>query len=142
LVSMEDFFTGYKQTVMETGEFIRDIRIPLPKANQQFNVYKISKRYADDISAVCGAFNVELEQHIIKSVRIAFGGMAATVARAHHCEKALSNQPLTRDSLDKAKQEILHDFNPLDDVRASRDYRLLMAQNLLERLFVELGAAL
>ena len=142
LVSMEDFFTGYKQTVMETGEFIRDIRIPLPKANQQFNVYKISKRYADDISAVCGAFNVELEQHIIKSVRIAFGGMAATVARAHHCEKALSNQPLTRDSLDKAKQEILGDFNPLDDVRASRDYRLLMAQNLLERLFIELGAAL
>lgn len=141
-VSMDDFFTGYKQTVMEGGEFIRDIRIPSPKAGQQFKVYKISKRYADDISAVCGAFNIELEQHTIKSVRIAFGGMAATVKRALHCEKALSNQVLIRESLDKAKLEILRDFNPLDDVRASRDYRLLMAQNLLERLFIELGAVL
>lgn len=141
-VKINDFYTGYKQTILEEGEFLREIIIPKNKPNHQLKIYKISKRHADDISAICAAFYLGVEDEIIISCRIAMGGMAATVKRANHCEKSLLNQPLNQVSLDRAEAEILKDYQPLDDVRASREYRLLMAQNLLQRLFIDLGAAL
>lgn len=142
-VSMDDFYTGYKQTVLQEAEFIRDIRLPKSQPNHFLYVYKISKRYADDISAICVAFNIELnkEKKII-SCRIAMGGMAATVLRAIKCEKVLLNQALNSTTLANAQAEIITDYEPLDDVRASREYRLLMAKNLLQRLFIDLGADL
>ncbi|MEE9327203.1 MAG: xanthine dehydrogenase small subunit [Cocleimonas sp.] len=140
-VSIDDFYTGYKQTVLQQAEFIRDIRLPKSQPNHFLHVYKISKRYADDISAICVAFNIQLtEEKKIVSCRIAMGGMAATVLRAQNCEKILLNQPLNSITLANAQAEILTDYEPLDDVRASREYRLLMAQNLLHRLFIDLGA--
>lgn len=142
IVKMNDFYTGYKQTILEDGEFLREIIIPKNKPNHQLKIYKISKRHADDISAICAAFYLGVEDDKIVSCRIAMGGMAATVKRANHCEKVLLNQSLNQESLDHAKTEILKDYQPLDDVRASREYRILMAQNLLQRLFIDLGAAL
>ncbi len=140
-VAIDDFYTGYKQTVLREAEFIRDIRLPKSRPNYFLHVYKISKRYADDISAICVAFNIQLDDSkIIHSCRIAMGGMAATVSRAKNCEKVLLNQPLNSTTLARAQAEILMDYEPLDDVRASREYRLLMAQNLLQRLFMDLGA--
>lgn len=145
-VLINDFYTGYKQTVMQSGEFIREIHIPNKKPDHYFNVYKISKRYADDISALCAAFYMHFKDGKIVSARIAFGGMAATVKRANYCEKSLSNQSLTNPSvkksvLENAQAEILKDYEPLDDIRASREYRLLMAQNCLQQLFLELEKA-
>ena len=137
-VLINDFYTGYKQTVMQTGEFIREIHIPNKKPDYYFSVYKISKRYADDISAVCAAFYVHFKAGKIISARIAFGGMAATIKRAKNCEKTLNNQLLNDISLQKAQMAILEDYDPLDDVRASREYRLKIAQNCLQRLFIEL----
>ncbi len=138
-VKIDDFYTGYKQTVLQEGEFLRDIVIQKNKANHTLSVYKISKRHADDISAICAAFYIHIEDGNIASVRIGMGGMAATVKRAINCEKYLKGQSLNRETLEKAKVEITTDFEPLNDVRASREYRLLMAQNLLERLFMEQG---
>ena len=138
-VKINDFYTGYKQTVLAEGEFLRSIIIPKNKANHQLKVYKITKRYADDISAICAAFYIQTEGQEIRSCHIAMGGMAATVKRADHCEKALLNQPLNAQTLNTAQAEILNDYDPLNDVRASREYRLLMAQNLLQRLFIECG---
>jgi len=122
---------------MQTGEFIREIHIPNKKPDYYFSVYKISKRYADDISAVCAAFYVHFKAGKIISARIAFGGMAATIKRAKNCEKTLNNQLLNDISLQKAQMAILEDYDPLDDVRASREYRLKMAENTLQRLFLE-----
>jgi len=138
LVSINDFYIGYKQTVMEAGEFIRDIQIPTQQSHHYLYVYKISKRYADDISAVCGAFHIHFNQGKILSARIAFGGMAATPKRATHCEKVLHDQKLDNNVLERAQAAILNDFEPMDDVRASRDYRLKMAQNCLQQCFLEL----
>lgn len=141
-VKIDDFYTGYKQTVLETGEFLREIIIPKNKLQHQLKIYKVSKRYADDISAICVAFYVGVDGQKITSIRIAMGGMAATVKRASNCENVLLNQDLTTNLLNKAQDEISKDYQPLDDVRASREYRLLMAQNLLKRLFLDLGATL
>lgn len=137
-VAIDDFYTGYKQTILQAGEFIREIHIPNAKPDYYLSIYKISKRYADDISAVCAAFYIHYKKGKILSVRIAFGGMAATVKRANHCEDALNNQTLNDTSLQKSQTAILKDYDPLDDVRASREYRLKMAQNCLKRLFIEL----
>lgn len=141
-VQIDDFYTGYKQTVLQKGEFLRDIIIPKNKPNHHLSVYKISKRHGDDISAICAAFYMHIEDGKIISIRIGMGGMAATVKRASHCESYLQDQILNKQSLEKAKAKIVNDFEPMNDVRASREYRLLMAQNLLERLFIEQGAVL
>lgn len=137
-VAINDFYMGYKQTVMQAGEFIREIHIPKKKPNHYFSIYKISKRYADDISAVCAAFYIHFKEGEILSARIAFGGMAATVKRASYCEKALKKQTLSNALLQETQAAILKDFEPLDDVRASREYRLKIAQSCLQRLFLEL----
>jgi len=147
-VKIDDFYTGYKQTILGQGEFLRDILIPrIPrtppnKPDHALSVHKISKRHADDISAICVAFYTQVENGKIISIRIGAGGMAATVKRATNCENFLVGQELNRETLEKAKIEIATDFEPMNDVRASREYRILMAQNLLERLFIELGAGL
>ena len=138
-VKIDDFYTGYKQTVLQEGEFLRDIIIPKNKPNHTLSVYKISKRHADDISAICGAFYIHIEEGKIISIRIGMGGMAATVKRATNCENFLKGQPLNKQTLEEAKAQIETDFEPMNDVRASKAYRLLMAQNLLERLFIEQG---
>ena len=138
-ISINDFYTGYKETCLEIGEFIREIIIPKNKPNHHLNIYKVSKRHADDISAVCAAFYIKVNNDKFESARIAFGGMAATVKRASHCEQALLNQIINTKTLEQAKSEILKDFQPLDDVRATQTYRLLIAQNLLQRLFTTMS---
>ncbi len=138
-VKIDDFYTGYKQTVLQKAEFLREIIIPKNQPDHHLMVYKISKRYADDISAICAAFYIHLENKQIISCRIAMGGMAATVKRALGCEKLLTDKPLNQATLVQAKTEIIKDFDPLDDVRASKQYRLLMAQNLLEKMFAEVS---
>ena len=141
-VKIDDFYTGYKQTVLQEGEFLRDIIIPKNKPDYTLSVYKISKRHADDISAICAAFYIHIEAGKVISIRIGMGGMAATVKRAINCEKYLKGQSLSKETLEEAKAQIVTDFEPMSDVRSSREYRLLMAQNLLERLFIEQGAVL
>lgn len=138
VISLEGFFIDYKKTARQTGEFIEKILIPRRKHNQ-LKAYKVSKRLDDDISAVCAAFNITIKEQRIESVRIAFGGMAATPKRALHCEQALLNQPMNDDIIQQACDALGQDFTPLNDFRASAEYRLLCAQNLLKKCFIELN---
>ena len=134
---LDDFFLDYRKTALEPGEFIQAVRVPRAHEGLVFRAFKVSKRLDDDISAVCAAFALELEQDRIATVRIAYGGMAATPKRASHCEQALLGQPWTRDSIERAIQALAEDFAPLSDFRASREYRLLTAQNLLRKCHLE-----
>ena len=134
---LDDFFLDYRKTALEPGEFIQAVRVPRAHEGLVFRAFKVSKRLDDDISAVCAAFALELEQDRIATVRIAYGGMAATPKRASHCEHALLGQPWTRDGVERAVQALAEDFAPLSDFRASREYRLLTAQNLLRKCHLE-----
>ncbi len=98
-----------------------------------FVAWKVSKRLDDDISAVFAAFNLQIEQGVVSSARIAFGGMAATPQRARHCEQAFIGQPLNSVTVSRAAAALAEDFQPLSDFRASSDYRLQVARNLLRR---------
>ena len=132
---LDRFFTGYRQTQLQPGEFIRAIRIDKVTVSPDFVAWKVSKRADDDISSVFAAFNLEIEQGQVRAARIAFGGMAATPQRAFHCEQALLHQPFNAVTVSQAAAALADDFQPLSDFRASARYRLQVARNLLRRYY-------
>lgn len=142
VVNSNDFFTDYRQTLLQANELIAKINIPLPAANSYCKVYKISKRQDDDISAVLAAFNITIDDsNTITAARLGFGGMAATPKRASATEQALIGQPFTQATIDAAQRKIADDFQPLSDMRATSDYRLEVSRNLLQKAFVEITLA-
>ena len=138
---LEDFFIDYGKQDRRPGEFVESIRIPLPSAATRCAAYKISKRRDEDISAVAAGISVTVEAGIMRSARIALGGMAATPKRAAAAEAALLGQPWNEASFAAAARAMAGDFAPLSDWRASADYRMRVAQNLLRRFFLEQDGA-
>ncbi len=136
-VAVEDFFTGYRETLLAPGEFIETIRIPRLAPGARLAVYKISKRLDEDISAVLGAFSLTIEGGTVRAVRIALGGMATTPVRARRTEAAILNRPWTEASVAEAKRALAAEFAPISDMRASARYRALVAGRLLDRLLIE-----
>jgi xanthine dehydrogenase small subunit len=132
---LDDFFLGYRKTALTPGEFITRIRIPKPRAGLRFGAYKISKRFDQDISAVCGAFAIETSTGTVRAARIAFGGMAATPKRAPACERALVGKPWTEATVGAAATALERDFAPISDMRASARYRAAVARNMLWRFY-------
>ena len=78
-LALEDFFIEYGKQDRKPGEFIQAVSIA--KQADNLRCYKLSKRFDQDISAVCGCFNIVVEAEKITTARIAFGGMAAPPAR-------------------------------------------------------------
>ncbi|WPH19320.1 xanthine dehydrogenase small subunit [Variovorax paradoxus] len=136
---LPDFYVDYMKNQLQPGEFVQGLAVPLAAMRRQVRAYKISKRFDCDISALCAGFAIELEQgsDTVKAVRLAFGGMAAIVKRAANAEAALVGKPWTQASVAAAKLALAQDFKPLSDMRASADYRLQVAQNLIQRLWLE-----
>ncbi|WP_298220331.1 xanthine dehydrogenase small subunit [Halothiobacillus sp.] len=136
---LEDYFIAYGKQDRQPTEFIECVRIPLLKSDAVLmNVYKISKRFEQDISSVSAAFYIELdEQQQVREARLCFGGMAATPKRATRCEQALLNQPWNKATVYAAAERLGDDFTPLSDFRASREYRLAVAVNLLKKFFIQ-----
>ena len=137
-VNINEFYQGYKQTALADNEFVRCVHIPLPSTESELFVYKISKRLDDDISAVCGIFNLHIQGHTIIDATIAFGGMAATPARAKHLEDVLRNTAFSESVLEQAASALKKDFTPISDARASSAYRGKIAFNLLKRCYLSL----
>jgi xanthine dehydrogenase small subunit len=103
----------------------------------RLGIYKISKRFDQDISAVCGAFALRLEDGRVAGIRVAYGGMAAVPRRAAVAEESLTGQLWNVESLPKAMAGIDASFTPLSDMRASAAYRTLVARNLLLKFYLE-----
>ncbi|OUM04130.1 xanthine dehydrogenase small subunit [Variovorax sp. JS1663] len=137
---LSDFYVDYMKNKLAPGEFVQGLAVPLAAMQRQVRAYKISKRFDCDISALCAGFAIELDGDTVKEVRLAFGGMAAIVKRGAQAEAALVGKPWSQASVNAAKLALAQDFTPLTDMRASADYRLLVAQNLLQRLWLETRA--
>ena len=137
VLPLNKFFISYRKTKLKKGQFIHSIIIPIYKKNI-FKAYKISKRIDDDISSVCASFNLEVINKKIKNIKIAYGGMAAIPKRAINCEKILINSNLSEENFNKAKKYLEKDFAPIDDMRASKNYRMEVAKNLLMKCFIEI----
>ena len=137
VLPLKNFFISYRKTRLKKGQFIHSIIIPIFKKNI-FKAYKISKRIDDDISSVCASFNLEIINKKIKNVKIAYGGMAPIPKRATNCEKILINSIFSEEIFKKAEKKLEKDFAPIDDMRASKGYRMEIAKNLLTKCFIEI----
>lgn len=134
---LDAFYLAYRHTALAPGEFIERLRIPLLPLDRLFRTYKVSKRFDQDISAVCGAYCLTLEGDRVRDIRICYGGMAAIPKRARWCEQALQGQAWTASSVTAAMTRLDQDYTPLTDMRASSAYRRLIAKNLLWKFFLE-----
>lgn len=140
VLPLEDFYLGYQKKDLRPDELVEAVRVPLPRPGRRFRTYKLSKRFDQDISAVCAAFSLELRDGVIADARIAFGGMAATPKRASQAEASLNGQAWSEATLQAAMQMLAQDYSPLSDMRASGEYRMKAAQNLLRRFWLETRA--
>jgi xanthine dehydrogenase small subunit len=132
-----EFFLDYRRTALAPGEIVARVCIPLPRPETRFAAYKVSKRFDDDISAVCGVFALDLDGDVVKAARLAYGGMAAIPARASNAEAVLIGEAWTLDAARRAGEALAKDFSPLTDMRASAAYRAKVAANLLIRFHHE-----
>jgi xanthine dehydrogenase small subunit len=136
-INIEDFFINYGKQDRASGEFVETIIIPKPHDGWHYRAYKISKRFDQDISTVCGAFNLRISEGVVTEARIAFGGMATTPKRAIATEAALVGRPWDGDTVAQALPSLDTDFQPITDMRASAGYRTLIAKNLLRKAYAE-----
>jgi xanthine dehydrogenase small subunit len=136
-IPIESFFLEYGKQDLQPGEFVE--AVTLPKQAPNLRCYKLSKRFDQDISAVCGCFNLSLEGDTVKDAQIAFGGMAGVPKRASTVEAALVGQTWAEETVRQVLPLFSDDFQPIDDMRASASYRLSAAQNLLLRYFHDLS---
>ncbi|MBS3911891.1 MAG: FAD binding domain-containing protein [Hydrogenophaga sp.] len=160
---LEDLYTGYRTNVMRADELLCWIKVPRPighapgrprptsapsggsepnavehvRAEQFMRVYKISKRFDDDISAVCLAIQMTLKDGTVQQVSIGAGGVAATPARARQTEAALLGQPWNANTVMAATAALRAEFQPISDMRASARYRQTVLGNLLQRFWLE-----
>ena len=132
---LQDFFIDYGRQDRAPSEFVESIFIPAQQ--DRLKCYKLTKRFDQDISAVLGCFNIHIEDGKIACCAIAYGGMAATPKRASHVENALLGKPWTKETIRAALPAFAQDFTPMSDMRASKEYRLKAAQNMLQRYFLE-----
>jgi xanthine dehydrogenase small subunit len=136
-IALEDYFLAYGKQDRAPGEFVESVTIPLDAEPAELACYKVSKRFDQDIAAVCGCFNIRIASGRVAHARIAFGGMAATPKRAKAVEAKLVGEPWTEATIEAAVVAFAEDFAPISDMRASAGYRLKVAQNLLRRCFHE-----
>jgi xanthine dehydrogenase small subunit len=111
--------------------------VSFPVSTPGLACYKLSKRFDQDISAVCGCFNITVKGSKITSARIAFGGMAGTPKRAGAVEAALIGKDWSETTVRAAMKLFASDYTPMSDMRASAAYRLRTAENMLLRYFNE-----
>ncbi|KQW91575.1 FAD-binding molybdopterin dehydrogenase [Massilia sp. Root418] len=139
VLPLEAFYLDYQKKDLRADEFVQAVRVPLPQPGSgvQFRTYKLAKRFDQDISAVCAAFAFALDGGTVREARIAFGGMAATPKRAALAEAALNGKPWSEGNMAIAMEALALDYKPLSDMRASSEYRMKTAQNLLRRFWFE-----
>jgi xanthine dehydrogenase small subunit len=163
---LENFYTGYRKNVLAPDEVLAWIKVPRPQPKESsaapgrpkqarapsggsavhevasvgaeyFRAYKISKRFDDDISAVCLVINMHLHEGRVAKISIGAGGVAATPVRAIKTEAALAGKPWTVDTAKQAMGSLRSEFQPISDMRASAAYRSEVLGNLMQRFWLE-----
>jgi len=134
---LEQLYTGYRQNVMAPDEVLAWINVPKPAPQEFMRIYKISKRFDDDISAICLAINLQIDNGMIVNTSIGVGGVAATPVRAIKTEAACAGKDWSKATIDHLKTVLRAEFSPISDMRASSAYRTQVLGNLLERFWLE-----
>jgi xanthine dehydrogenase small subunit len=136
-IPVEDFYTGYRKNLLAPDEVVARIRVPRPGSGEFMRVYKISKRFDDDISAVCLAIRLVVKDGTVASVSIGAGGVAATPVRARKTESLLLGKLWSQAAALDAGRSLQAEFQPISDMRASAAYRSEVLGNLMQRFWLE-----
>ena len=134
---LEDLYTGYRQNVMAPDELVLRLHVPMPAAGERLRAYKVSKRFDDDISAVCLVLNLTLDGGTVMAASIGAGGVAATPARARGAEQSVVGRPWNEATALALAEALQAEFQPISDMRASSDYRRAMLAALPRRFWLE-----
>ena len=143
-VNINDFYTGYRKTVMAADELITRVFIPLPGSGELFKLYKVSKRKDLDISAFTAAVRMRVSGGTIEEARIAYGGVGPNIIRLRKTESFLHGRPLDEDVMREAGRIARTEIAPISDVRGGAEYRAQLGQNILRKFFhdvVDAGAS-
>ena len=137
-IRINDFYKGYKQFDLAKDEFIKSIAIPLPRAGEIIKLYKVSRRKHLDIATNSAAFRLSLQQDTIKTIAIAYGGVAPVILRLPKTEAFLTGKALTLKTMQAAGEIAVSEISPIDDVRGSKAFRRQLAKNLMLKLYYDI----
>ena len=136
-VAVGDFFTGYRETILAADELIARVVVPLPRPGERVGLYKISKRKEMDISTFRAAIRVRESGGRIERATLAFAGVGPRVIRLPGTEAYLAGRPFAEATFREAGRRARAEVEPISDVRGSRDFRLILAENVLLKYFRE-----
>jgi xanthine dehydrogenase small subunit len=140
-VKIEDFYTGYRKTVLRTDEIVTRVRLPLPAKDEIFKLYKISKRKDLDISSLGAAIWMRTAGRMIGEIRIAYGGVGPMVVRLPRTEAFLTGKPASRQLFEEAGEIANGEITPISDVRGAENYRRILGKNILIKFCHDLASA-
>ncbi len=138
LLAPEEYITGYRQTALQPNQWISAIHLPHLASNERHAIYKVSKRYEDDIATVTLGLNMAFDTHQrVTNCIISAGGVAAKSVRLSELEALFTGKPLSISVVQRAQEMVPQVIQPLSDVRGSNTYRIKLVQNLLKRFYLE-----
>ncbi len=138
LLAPEEYITGYRQTALQPNQWISAIHLPHLASNERHAIYKVSKRYEDDIATVTLGLNMAFDSNqLVTNCIISAGGVAAKSVRLSELEALFTGKPLSLSVVQRAQEMVPQVIQPLSDVRGSNTYRIKLVQNLLKRFYLE-----
>jgi len=134
VVEIEDFLIAPGKTALESDEFVRSVSIPVPQAAFKPFFHKVGRRKAMIIAIASLGALVNAKDDKIDEIRLAAGSVAPRPIRLHELEDNLAGKAITADLIEQAKLAAVHAVSPIDDVRASADYRREVIGELVARV--------
>ena len=138
-VPLSEFYTGVRRTVMQPGEMLTDIAFPAMQPNQRGVFLKMGLRQAQVISVVSAAVVLTLEDGVVQNASITLGAVAPTIIHAPEAEAYLQGKPLDEAAIAEAARLASAAARPIDDLRASADYRRRMVGVLVKRALLRIA---
>ena len=136
-VPLDQFYTGFKKNLRKQDELITGLSWTAPSPNTANLFYKLARRKGDAITVVGVAVTVTREGDRCTRARIALGAVGTTVFRAKDAEAILTGRILSEKLIGDAAQKAMEQSNPIDDLRASADYRRHSVNVLTRRLIAQ-----
>jgi CO/xanthine dehydrogenase FAD-binding subunit len=134
---LTEFFVGYRKTALRPGEIVTHVLVPLAGRPIAGRFEKVGLRNADAISVVCAACEIELDGSTCRAARIGLGAVAAVPVRALAVEAALRGREITADVAAECARLVHENISPIDDVRASAQYRGWVAEAVVSRMITD-----
>lgn len=131
VVPLRDFYPGFRRTVVQPDELVREIRIPALAANQRGIFLKLGLRQAQAIAVINVAIVLTLAGSCVSVASITLGCLAPTIIHAGHVEAYIQGKELTPEVCMQAGQLASQDVAPIDDLRGSASYRRATLTSLI-----------